>query len=696
MKDDLEKNENISLIHMSFNQEGFDQLKMTDFGLDWPIVYLIKNNEDMYVGETNSAINRLLTHYKDEKRKYLRDFYIVNDLEANKSIVLDVESLLIRYLSADGKFYLQNKNEGQVDHNYFNKDKRENKIKIIWEKLKEFKLVTQNLLELKNSDLFKYSPYTALTEDQMVIADSIYKNIKEQKANTFVINGGAGTGKTILALYLIKMLKEKEYTRDLNIGLVVSMTSLRKTLKKVIRNIKSLKKVDIIGPSDVVKKDYDILLVDESHRLRTRRNNPAMGAFDNVNRGLGFDINDGTQLHWIMKKSKYQIFFYDKEQSVYPSDIGHEIFNKVVNNFISYELSTQLRVEGGDKYIKNIKNLFNNDNFNLKNIKKYDFQIFDNIQEMIDLIKVKDREFGICRMLAGYAWEWISKNDISKFDIKIQNTDLKWNSTKDNWIYSKNAINEVGCIHTVQGYDLNYAGVIIGPELSYDFENKKFIFYKHLYKDINGKKSVQSGQELLEFVLNIYKVLLTRAIKGTYVYICDENLKKYINGEMVKEIKKIESVKNIVNKNVISPYINKSFTTRNIELFDSIGCGDTRNADSSSIETLLVRDNIMYKGRKYFALRTSGDSMNKKNIKDGDLVLCMKDYHPADGNIVVALMGEDAILKEYRTKGGNVFLKPNSTNPIHKDIIITPYDEEVKIQGIFIKVLKAGEDYLEN
>jgi DUF2075 family protein/SOS-response transcriptional repressor LexA len=421
-----------------------------------------------------------------------------------------------------------------------------------------------------------------------------------------------------------------------------------------------------------------------------------MGAFDNVNRNLGFDINDGTQLHWIMKKSKYQIFFYDKEQSVYPSDIGHEIFSKVVNNFTSYELSTQLRVEGGDKYIKNIKNLFNNDNFNLKNIKKYDFQIFDNIQEMVNLIKTKDREFGICRMLAGYAWEWISKNDRSKFDIKIQNTNLRWNTTTDNWIYSKDAINEVGCIHTVQGYDLNYAGVIIGPELSYDFENKKFIFNKTLYKDRNGKKSVQSDQELLEFVLNIYKVLLTRAIKGTYIYICDENLKKYINGEIDKEVKKIDIIKNIVNKNIISPYTSKGFITRNIELFDSVGCGDTRNADSASVETLLVRDNIMYKGRKYFALRTSGDSMNKKGINDGDLVLCMKDYHPVDGNIVVALMGEDAILKEYRTKGGNVTLKPNSTNPMHKDITITPYDEEVKIQGVFVKVLKAGEDYMEN
>ncbi|MEI6352625.1 MAG: DNA/RNA helicase domain-containing protein [Candidatus Nomurabacteria bacterium] len=690
------KEEDISLSHMSFDDKGFDQLKNTDFGVNWPVVYLISGKEEMYVGQTHSAISRLVTHFKNEQRNSLKDFYIVYDTEANKSVVLDIESLLIRYLSADGKYFLQNKNEGEVDHNYFDKDRRESKIRIIWDKLKEFKLVTQDLMELKNSDLFKYSPYTALTQDQINIADSIFENIKIEKEKSFIVNGGAGTGKTILALYLIKMLKEKESTKDYKIGLVVSMTSLRKTLKKVVRNIKSLKKVNVIGPSDVSNESYDILVIDESHRLRTRKNNSNMKAFDDTNIKLGLDINKGTQLHWIMEKSKYQIFFYDKDQSVTPSDIGHDLFKEIVKDPIIYKLSTQLRVQGGEEYISNIKKLFSNEIFKIKDFKNYEFKIFDNLDEMINLIKKKDREFGICRMFAGYAWEWKSKKDISKFDIEIDNLSLRWNSTNDNWIYSKNAINEIGCIHTVQGYDLNYAGVIIGPELSYDFENKKLIVKKELYKDINGKRSLDSYGELLNYVLNIYKVLLTRAIKGTYVYICDENLRKYITEEFSKEIKKENFVKKNDYKNIISPYLIKDFITRNVELYDSIGCGDTRTADSVPTDTLLVKDDLMYKGRKYFVLRTNGDSMNKKNINDGDLVLCRKDYHPVDGNIVVALMGDDAILKEYRTKGGNVILKPNSTNSRHKDIVITPYDEEVKIQGIFVKVLKKGEDYKEN
>jgi DNA replication protein DnaC len=216
------------------------------------------------------------------------------------------------------------------------------------ESIKEKKIVSQDLMQLKNSDLFKYSPYTALTEDQMEIADSIYHKIVKGGVSNFVINGGAGTGKTILALYLIKMLKEKEGTSTMSIALVVSMTSLRKTLKKVFSRIKSLKGVDVIGPSDVVKKDYDILVVDESHRLKTRKNNPAMGAFDNVNRKLGLDINFGTQLHWILKKSKYQIFFYDSEQSVYPADIGKDVFEELFNGAFHYKLNTQLRVEGGN------------------------------------------------------------------------------------------------------------------------------------------------------------------------------------------------------------------------------------------------------------------------------------------------------------------------------------------------------------
>jgi hypothetical protein len=146
---------------------------------------------------------------------------------------------------------------------------------------------------------------------------------------------------------------------------------------------------------------------------------------------------------------------------------------------------------------------------------------------MVNDIKQKNEKMDLCRIVSGYAWPWISKKNPNKYDIEVGNVKLKWNSVNNNWVYSKNAINEVGCIHTVQGYDLNYAGVIIGPEISYDFEKKKFKVYPEKYMDINGKRGVNDIEELERYIINIYKTLLTRGIYGTYVYIVDKNLRKY-------------------------------------------------------------------------------------------------------------------------------------------------------------------------
>lgn len=104
---------------------------------------------------------------------------------------------------------------------------------------------------------------------------------------------------------------------------------------------------------------------------------------------------------------------------------------------------------------------------------------------------------------------------------------LIWNSTAKGWVNSPNAINEIGCIHTVQGYDLNYVGVIIGPEFSYDFNNNKFIVNKDRYFDSNGRKGISDELELEGYIKNIYKTLLTRGIEGTYLYIVDDNLRKH-------------------------------------------------------------------------------------------------------------------------------------------------------------------------
>lgn len=128
-------------------------------------------------------------------------------------------------------------------------------------------------------------------------------------------------------------------------------------------------------------------------------------------------------------------------------------------------------------------------------------------------------------MVAGYAWPWKSKKDKNAYDIEIQGQWYRWNSTNQDWVNSSKALEEIGCIHTIQGYDLNYVGVIIGNEIAY--RNGQIEIYVEKYFDKYGKQTVDNVEILKVYILNIYKTLLTRGIRGTYVYICDNALREY-------------------------------------------------------------------------------------------------------------------------------------------------------------------------
>ena len=116
------------------------------------------------------------------------------------------------------------------------------------------------------------------------------------------------------------------------------------------------------------------------------------------------------------------------------------------------------------------------------------------------------------------------------YDIEIEGHRYIWNTTDKDWVNSANAVNEIGCIHTVQGYDLNYAGVIFGNEIGYDQETKTFRIDKSNYHDHIGKTALDSDEQLKEYILNIYATLMTRGIRGTYLYACDEGLREYLKG----------------------------------------------------------------------------------------------------------------------------------------------------------------------
>lgn len=511
----------------SFNKNKFDEIKAYRFGRNWPVVYILTDEKEIYIGQTVNAYYRSKQHFDNPEKRKLKDIHIITDEEFNVSATLDIESQLIQYISADNKFIVQNGNGGLTNHNYFDRKKYRAKFEITWDNLREQGITQNTLADLRNSDLFKYSPYKSLTEDQFVVAKKIFSDIKNNETNTIIVNGKPGTGKTILATYLFKYLKEQDETKNLNIGLVVPMAGLRKTISTVFSKIKGLKSNMVIGPNDVIKTNYDILIVDESHRLQRRKNIMGYGAYDKVNKKLGLDT-EATQLDWIVNSSKHQVLFYDQNQSIKPSDVRSEDFKTKQPKH--YQLNTQMRVEAGEEYINFIEDVFNLKKPSSVSFKNYDLKLFEDIEEMITQIKTKDKEYKLSRVVAGYAWPWHTKpksKSTQKHDIEIGGLKLIWNSTNQDWVNSPNAINEVGCIHTVQGYDLNYVGVIIGPELYYDVEKKKLSVDKEKYFDINGRNGVNDPEELERYIINIYKTLLTRGISGTYIYIVDENLRKY-------------------------------------------------------------------------------------------------------------------------------------------------------------------------
>ncbi len=561
---------------LKFNDNTPSNLKHLKYGCNWPVVYILNNNEEAYIGETTDASIRSNQHLANEIRRNLDKMNIIGDDTFNKSSILDLESFLIKYMSADKRFKLQNGNGGLQNHNYYQRKMYEDKFKEIWIQLKSKGLVKNDLRMIENTDLFKYSPYKSLTVDQYMIVNSILSDladlVNKKESGTFVVEGGAGTGKTILGIYILKLLMQSKDSKqieieedqveqnlsdilkindaidDLKIGLVIPMDNLRTTLKKVFKHIKGLNSNMVLSPHDIGKSEemYDLLIIDEAHRLRRRKNLTQYGTFDENNRKMNLGKN-GTELDWILLKSKYQLFFYDEGQSIKPTDIRKDDFNKLMlrKHFHSYKLSTQLRcIAGGEEYVDYIKAIFSNNPPKRKVLfKNYDLKIFDDVNEMVENIKNKDKEFGLCRNIAGYAWKWNSKGngvplhkdkvdynkiiDNNVFDIEIDGNKYIWNTQATDWINSPNSVNEIGSIHTTQGFDLNYTGLIIGNELKYDSKKQKFVIERKNYYDAKGKADTTDA-ELERYILNIYQTMMLRGMIGTYIYVCDPGLREYL------------------------------------------------------------------------------------------------------------------------------------------------------------------------
>ena len=559
----------------SFDQSTINNLARADhLEENWPVVYQIYNNQQIYIGETTNLKNRMNQHLANAEKSSLKhgSLKVVFDETFNKSAALDLESYLIQYFSGDGKFRVLNRNDGMCDRDYYGRENYRKTFEEIWNRLRELKIADKTISEINNSELFKFSPYKNLNFEQLNVVTEIVQNIDEAiTSNTkslSIIDGDAGTGKTIVIMYLAKLLADlqsfdnknddiddesnfniffefeniNQKFKNKSIALVIPQPSLCGRIRKIFDKIDlGGANIKIFSPIQFGKSndDFDITLVDEAHLLKVGVTGTLGKQVHEIDQKIFGNTDIHSELEWIMAKSKNVVMVFSDQQRIRPANISKSDILKYSDeyNMREYWLKTQMRSLGGKKYIDYIHDILSNDlRPTQKEIfKDFEAKIFTNIQDFVAAIQKRESEYGLSRMIAGFAWKWSSKEDKREYDIRIDGMEFRWNSTQNNWIGSKNAPEEVGSIYTVQGDDLNYVGIIIGNDLLY--RNGKLIFNREACADSGAMKRSQrqvadneqiSEDDMLEQILRTYRILMNRAVKGVYIYACDEELKHYL------------------------------------------------------------------------------------------------------------------------------------------------------------------------
>lgn len=380
-----------------------------------------------------------------------------------------------------------------------------------------------------------------LLDEQIVIYDMCLKTmtqcLADGKKRTIVIQGGPGTGKSVLAVNLLMEFIK----RELNTSYVTKNSAPREAFLSILTHSNVKKIVEIkqlfrspFNLASCPQNVYDCLIVDEAHRL--------------VKKMYG-DWSGENQVKESINASLFTIFMLDEDQAVTTKDIGSvdeiEYWCKQINSRMilneSTRLTSQFRCNGSSEYIQFIDQLLQRTeeyvDIDFAEM-DYDFRVFDDPNEMRDELRKKNEINNKARMVAGYCYDWNVKNGRGDWDIFLENGfKAKWNLANDKiWAINPKSFEEVGCIHTAQGLEFDYVGVFIGKDLFYDISSEKVktdktaISTDDKSSGIRGLRDVDKARRL---ILNTYKTLLTRGQKGCYVYCEDKALAEYIRQMLI-------------------------------------------------------------------------------------------------------------------------------------------------------------------
>ncbi len=386
------------------------------------------------------------------------------------------------------------------------------------------------------TSMFEGNQEFVLLDEQKIAYETALNIAKmQEEKQVVIIKGGPGTGKSVISVNLLGGLLKDE----LNVVFVAPNAAFREVMiSKLAQSYSRMRLKNLFygssGFYDASPGTFDVIVVDEAHRLKDGRANY---------------YNGESQIKDILKSARTAIFFVDDDQIVRPEDIGSvseitRVAREYGAGINEIELTAQFRCAGAEGYLNWLDHTLQikeTGNFSGWDRQEFDFRIFDDPNDLREAVLEKAEQGYNARILAGYAWKWTSEREGNRDgnveDVQIPEFgfSMPWNSRRvgSTWAIEEAGIRQVGCIHTSQGLEFDYVGVIVGSDLRFDRETMEYYSHWDSYKDIAGKKGLRnSPDELKKLVKNIYKILMSRGMKGCYVFFMDKDTERYFKSRM--------------------------------------------------------------------------------------------------------------------------------------------------------------------
>ena len=572
----------------------------------------------------------------------------------------------------------------------------------------------------------------ALIDEQKLVYETalkMFRSIDKGAKQVFIVEGGPGTGKSVLAINLLASILKMErvaiyVTKNAAPRAVIESKLVGRLRRSVISNL-------FVGSGkfvDAKMNEFDALIVDEAHRL-----NEKSGMYANLGE---------NQVKELIHAAKLTVFFIDEDQRVTFKDIGskEEIsrWAKAAGAGVTVmELASQFRCNGSDGYLAWLDEVLavrETANKTL-DVSEFDFRVVDSPIELRRLIRECNTERNRARMVAGYCWDWKSKKSPDAYDVELPAFDFKmrWNLTADGplWLTAENSVEEIGCIHTCQGLELDYVGVIVGSDFVVRNGVVTTIPEKRSRQDqsIKGYKKlkisdpVKSERMTAAIIKNTYRTLMSRGMKGCYVYFVDDETAAHFKARLVGihtpvlelgipsaptslpvEIAPFRSVK----RDKVKPFINA------IPLVDlKLAAGtfsEGQYFDEDAVEWVELLG--PYKPAEgCFVAQVIGESMNRRIDNGAWCLFRMNPTGTRQGKVVVAQLRDTTdpeLGGRYTVKRYTSVKHPTVADPVgHRSITLSPDSDNPKfvpltfdadsVSGVeilaeFIAVLDAGSD----